>query len=164
MQSLRPPTWWDQNQNLCAPFEEFRFIPRWDIIRTHAHTHTQPFYGSVDFVRDNLGEPVPEETFAHSHSSWSSTVPNLFHPSNTIHGILPLQFTCLTVVFHNLSPSFLWSTSWPGTLHLISTKKQQKRTSKQRKQVWSLVEKDCKARGLNREDAMDVVDGESRYG
>jgi len=27
------------------------------------HTHTQPFYSSVDFVRDNLGEPVPEETF-----------------------------------------------------------------------------------------------------
>jgi len=24
------------------------------------HTHTQPFYGSVDLVRDNPGEPVPE--------------------------------------------------------------------------------------------------------
>jgi len=29
------------------------------------HTHTQPFYGPMDFVRDNLGEPVPEETFTH---------------------------------------------------------------------------------------------------
>jgi len=29
------------------------------------HTHTQPFYGSVEFVRDNPGEPVPEETFTH---------------------------------------------------------------------------------------------------
>jgi len=28
------------------------------------HTHTQPFYGSVEFVRDNPGEPVPEETFS----------------------------------------------------------------------------------------------------
>jgi len=27
--------------------------------------HTQPFYGSVEFVRDNPGEPVPEETFTH---------------------------------------------------------------------------------------------------
>jgi len=36
-----------------------------------------------------------------------------------IHGILPVQFTCLTVFFHNLSPSFPWSTSWPGILHLI---------------------------------------------
>jgi len=26
------------------------------------HTHTQPFYGSVEFVRDNPGESVPEET------------------------------------------------------------------------------------------------------
>ena len=29
------------------------------------HTHTQPFYRSVEFVRDNPGEPVPEETFTH---------------------------------------------------------------------------------------------------
>ena len=70
------------------------------------HTHTQPFYGSVDFVWDNLGEPVAEETFTHSHLSWSSIVPYLLHPSNTIHCILPVQFTWLTVFFHNLSPSF----------------------------------------------------------
>jgi len=37
---------------------------------THTHTHTQ-FYGSVDLVLDNPGEPVPEETFTHSHSLWS---------------------------------------------------------------------------------------------
>jgi len=33
---------------------------------THKHTHTQPFYSSLDFVQDNPGEPVPEETFIHS--------------------------------------------------------------------------------------------------
>jgi len=34
------------------------------------HTHTQPFYGSVEFVRENPGDPVPEETFTHySHRS-----------------------------------------------------------------------------------------------
>jgi len=32
-------------------------------IFTTAHTHTQPFYGSLDFVQDNSGEPVPEEKF-----------------------------------------------------------------------------------------------------
>ena len=32
---------------------------------THTHTHAQLFYGSMDFVRDNLCEPVPEETFTH---------------------------------------------------------------------------------------------------
>jgi len=31
---------------------------------THAHT-TQLFYGSLDFVWDNPGEPVPEGTFHH---------------------------------------------------------------------------------------------------
>jgi len=45
---------------------------------THTHTHTQPFYGSVEFVRDNPGEPVPEETFTPSHSSWSSIIPICF--------------------------------------------------------------------------------------
>ena len=87
--------------------------------KTKTHTHTQPFYGSLDFVRDNPGEPVPEETFTHPHLSLSSVVAYLLYPSIMIHGILPVQFTCLTVFFHNLCPSFLWSTSWPGTLHFI---------------------------------------------
>jgi len=39
------------------------------------HTHTQPFYGSVEFVRENPGEPVPEETFTHySHHSHQSSL------------------------------------------------------------------------------------------
>ena len=62
---------------------------------------------------------VPEETFTHSHLSWSSIVPYLLPPSIMIHGILSVQFMCLTVFFHNLSPSFLWSTLWSGTLHFI---------------------------------------------
>jgi len=51
-------------------------------------------------------EPVPEETFICSHLSWSSIIPYLLHPSSTIHGILPVQSTCLTVFFHNLSSIF----------------------------------------------------------
>ena len=45
--------------------------------------------------------------------------PYLLSPSTMTHGILRIQSTCSTVFFHNLSPSFLWSTSWPGTLHFI---------------------------------------------
>ena len=41
----------------------------------------QPFYGSLDFVQDNSGEPVPEETFT---LSWSSIIPYLLPPSITI--------------------------------------------------------------------------------
>jgi len=47
-------------------------VPSLALVETH--THTQPFYGSVDFVWDNSGELVPEETFTHSHSSWSSII------------------------------------------------------------------------------------------
>jgi len=46
-------------------------------VHTHTHTHTT-ILGSLDFVRDNTGEPVPEETFNHSHSSWSSIIPVCF--------------------------------------------------------------------------------------
>ena len=81
--------------------------------------YTQPFCDFLDFIQDNPGEQVPEETFTHSHLSWSSIIPYLLPPFITIHGILSVQFMCLTVFFHNLFQSFLWSTSWPGTLHLI---------------------------------------------
>ena len=74
---------------------------------THTHTHTQPFYGCLDLVWANPGELVKEETFTHSHLPQSSIVPYLLYSSNTIHGILPVHFTCLTVFFpQSLSKSF----------------------------------------------------------
>jgi len=81
---------------------------------THKHTHAHIRFAACCILSGTTpGEPVPEETFTHSHLSWSSIIPYLLPPSITIHGI---QFTCLTVFFHNLSPSFFWSTSWPGTI------------------------------------------------
>jgi len=47
------------------------------LLNGYSSTHTQPFYSSVDFVRDNPGEPVPEETSTH-YSSWSSIIPICF--------------------------------------------------------------------------------------
>ena len=70
------------------------------------------------FVRDYPGEPVPEEKNTHP-PSWSSSNLYQFLPSTTIHSILPIQITCLTIVLHNLSPCSLWSTSWSGALHFI---------------------------------------------
>jgi len=68
----------------------------YDCMNTHTHTLSS----SLDFVRDNPGEPVPEETLTHSHLSWSSIIPYLLSLSFTIHGILPVQLTCLIVFFH----------------------------------------------------------------
>jgi len=68
-----------------------------------AHTHNlrsvllQPFYSFLDLVWDNLGKPVPKETFTNLHLSWSSIISYLLPPSCMIHGIFPVQFTCLTV-------------------------------------------------------------------
>jgi len=65
-------------------------------------THTQPFYGSLDFVREDPGELVPEETFTHSFFVVISH--HLF--ASSTYGILSVQFTCLTVFFHNLQVFF----------------------------------------------------------
>ena len=69
------------------------------------------------FVRDYPGEPVPEETCTHP-PSWSSSLYHLL-PSIMIHGIFPVQITCLAIFLNNLSPCPLWSTSLFGALHLI---------------------------------------------
>ena len=66
-------------------------------ISTTYYYYYNRFCGCLNFLRDNLDEPVPEETFILSQLSWSSIIPYLLPPSITIHGILPVQFTCLTV-------------------------------------------------------------------
>jgi len=45
-------------------------IPDKWILLEHTHNH----FTALEFVRDNPGEPVPEETFTHSHLSWSSII------------------------------------------------------------------------------------------
>jgi len=76
---------------------------------TNTNTNTTVLWLS-DFAQDYPGEPVPEQTFIHSHVLWSSVIPYLLPPSIKIHGIFPVQYTCLTIFFHNHSPSSLWST------------------------------------------------------
>ena len=85
---------------------------------THIHTHTQPF--NPPFVQDYPGKPVPEETFTHSHPSWSPDILYQLPPSTTIHSILLVQYTCLTVLFHNLSGSSLvFLLVWNCLLHTL---------------------------------------------
>jgi len=54
-----------------------------------------------------------------SYPSWSSDILYQLPPSTTIHSILCVQFTCLTVRFDNLSSGPLWSSSLSGALYFI---------------------------------------------
>ena len=87
--------------------------------RTHARTHTHTHICLTAFVRDNPGRPLPEETLTHSHPTWSSDILYYLPPFTTIHGILFVHFTCLTILSGNLLPGPLWSSSWPWTLNFI---------------------------------------------
>ena len=82
---------------------------------THARTHAQPFNGFCP----GQCRPVPEETFTHSHPSWSLDILYHFPPFTTIHGILFVHFMCLTILSDNLSPGPLWSSSWSWILNFI---------------------------------------------
>jgi len=85
--------------------------------RLWTHTHTQPFYGSLDFVRDNSDELVPEETFTHSHLMWSSVIPYLLPPSVTIHGILSVYLPDSVFPQSLFKFSLVYLLAWHPQLH-----------------------------------------------
>jgi len=81
-------------------------------------THTQPFYGSLDFVWDNPGEPVPEETFTHSHCGYqlflsaSSIYYDPWHPMCSIYvpdSLFPQCLLCFFGLPLGLAPSTSYS-------------------------------------------------------
>jgi len=82
------------------------------------NTHTHNCFTALWILsRTTRVSPIPEETFTHSHLSWSSVIPYLLHPSNTIHGILLFNLHAWQSL-STISPSFLWSTSaWQPLLH-----------------------------------------------
>jgi len=85
-----------------------------DYAHTYTHTHTQSFYGTMDFVQNDPGEPVPEETFTHSHLLWSSVIPYLLLSSITIHGILSVLFICAGQSFFTISTTTATVLQPPG--------------------------------------------------
>ena len=52
-------------------------------------TTLQPFYGSLDFVRDNPGEPVPEGTFRHLLNFLVQNEDNTGRCTNNLDGLPP---------------------------------------------------------------------------
>ena len=78
----------------------------WTLATFMTTTTTTTIYRPL--IRDNPGRPVPEETFTHSHPSGSTCFLYHLSPFATVHGILFVQFTSLTVLSDNLSPGPLW--------------------------------------------------------
>jgi len=82
---------------------------------THTHNHFMALWilFGITWVSQHQ-----KKTLTHSHLSWSSIVPYLLHPSNMIHVILLVQFTCLSFstmslqVFFGLPPGLASSTSY----------------------------------------------------
>ena len=60
------------------------------------------------FVRHYPGEPVPGK-HSPTHLSWSSSSLYQLLPSTMIDSIIPVQFMCLTIFLHKLSPFTLTS-------------------------------------------------------
>jgi len=67
----------------CVHVKDYRLQLETSFININNTQHTQPFYGSLDFVRDNPGEPAPEETFTHSQLLWSLIAPYLLQQLNS---------------------------------------------------------------------------------
>ena len=59
------------------------------VYAAHSGKHTQPFYGSLDFVRDNPGEPVPEGTFRHLLDFLEQNEDNTGRCTNHLDGLPP---------------------------------------------------------------------------
>ena len=82
--------------------------------RTHArtHTHTQPFNGLRPRTT-RVGRYQKKHSPIHAHPNHRTSFINFLHLLlSTLHSILFIQFTCLTVLFDNLSPGPLWTSSW----------------------------------------------------
>jgi len=78
---------------------------------THARTHTT--MSGTTRVGRYQKKHSPTHTH-HDHQTYFTT------SSTMIYSILLVQCMCLTVLFHNLSPGPLWSSSWFGDLYFIS--------------------------------------------
>ena len=83
---------------------------------THKHTTVLQLYGFClgqpgwAGIRRNI-HPLTPIVVINRLLSASSIYYDPWHPPCSIH--------TRTIFFYNLSPSFLWSKSWPGTLHFI---------------------------------------------
>jgi len=77
-------------------------------------THTQPFYSSLDFVQDNLGElvPLPEGTFHHLLDFLVQNEDNTGRHTNNLDGLQPIQINWRPI---SAIPTIVTPDTLPGT-------------------------------------------------
>jgi len=97
--------------HICAKFVEKPYkASMWPILTSHTHTHTQPFHGSQDFVRDNPGEPSTRRNIhpltpiviINHHLSTSSIYYDPWHPPCSIRApdnIFPQSLSNFSLVY-----------------------------------------------------------------
>jgi len=66
-----------------------------------------------------VGRYQKKHSLTHIHPDHRTSFINFRHLFTTIHSILFVQFTCLTVLFDHFCPRPLWSSSWSWTLNFI---------------------------------------------
>jgi len=75
------------------------------------HTHTQPVYGSLNFVRDNPGEPVPKGTFCHLLDFLEHNEDNTGTHTNNLDGLPPPRLIGAPV---SAIPTIFMPDTFPG--------------------------------------------------
>ena len=78
----------------------------------------QPFNGRLSGTT-RVGRYQKKHSPTHTHPGQRTSFITFLHLQRTVHGILFIQLTCLTVLSNNLFPSPLWSSSWPWILNFI---------------------------------------------
>ena len=84
------------------------------LYRMHTHTTVKRLLSGTTRVGRYQKKHPPTQ-----HPSWSSDILYQLPPFTMIRSILCVQFTCLTVLFDNLSPGPLWSSCWSWALYFI---------------------------------------------
>jgi len=89
------------------------------VTHTHTHTHMHNRFTAVWILSrtTRLSRKPKNHSSTHTYRGYQSSLICFIHLLRSMAS--SVQFMCLTVFFHHLSPSFLWFTSWPGTFHFI---------------------------------------------
>ena len=97
--------WHPDRLSVCLPLIIFHLYHK-----TQKMACITPQVAPHKWVNDSSGNPAAQRQ--EGHPACKNWVVSYWH------GYLS-EARCLTVFFHNLCPSFLWSISWSGTLHFI---------------------------------------------